>query len=196
MDYSYYNEHNFPTYRKNDLQVLIGDEIIDILKCSYESFQQYVEERKQFDKDFQFDEFDFFMNSYGCFLVKYKSGLEYSFAYNDASQSVCVNIEKSANYLDKDYLFQDKDILDARSIRGYDNCLYSDFFEKQIIKINVVTANSLLPHLTTRPCEYLLDFQFMDETHLFLGLVSREGNFNIIYNMALPYNMKVKYCIE
>lgn len=196
MDYSYYNEYNYPTHRKNDLCRMIGDEIVDIIKCSYETYNEYVDYEKGLNRDLFITEMDYFQYSFGFLLIKYKSEVEYSFCYLDVTQSVSVNLEKNVNKLCDNYALDDKDIKDIRSIKNYPNTSFYRFLNKKIIRINILTKKQLNSLLLTRPCEYWLEFIFQDGSGLVLGFGIVTSEFSIFNNNILPSdNVKIKETI-
>ena len=169
------SDHLIPS--KSQLQSLIGESIRDMVKCSFETYEDHLEylyfpDMKDYD-----DQKSFFKYSYGCLLIIFDN-YEFTFASAEDLNSLIVKCEKKGDIIYDDYILNDVDVLEKTYVKQInDNTDFLDVLDQEIIAIDILSTNNLNAIQMGLPSEKGLRFSLKNNCELILSHNLTENSF-------------------
>lgn len=185
------DNYKTPSLLLSELKVLIGCQIIDMKKCSFDSYQDYTEYLDEVGIDHYRSKNSFFRYGFGSLLIEFNNNEKFDFAYVDELHSVVVLKDIDNSVLD------DLELKEIISIKEFPQSSLLECLNLRINKINILTEYPLRGNLDLVPSESQIEFIFENKKNLILGLnLGSLGDFAIMNDVILDKNIKVKYSIE
>nr|WP_315033171.1 hypothetical protein [uncultured Chryseobacterium sp.] len=134
----------YPSQDKKKLSKIIGNEIKDILKISYETYEEFVYDWSDYN-EYQ-NKISFFKYSSGSVLLRFSNDLEYLFYSADELNSVMLLCQKDSMNINPYYVLDEEVNSDVRmifSVKDNRDLLFNHFMNKRIKKIKILTKNNL-----------------------------------------------------
>lgn len=161
----------YPSQDKKRLSEIIGNEIKDIIKISYECYDEFLDDWEEYN-EYQ-NEFSFFKYSYGSVLLRFSNELEYLFYSAEELNSVMLLCQRDGINVNPYYVLNKEINSDIRSIYSVkdDRSLYFNrFINRKINKIKILTQNNLNSKQEGRPSDMGIEILFEDiKDSLILG---------------------------
>ncbi len=163
--------YSVPSKKKLVLERLIHQEIVDIIKCSFESYDEYIAYLDEVKIVGYRNKESFFKYSYGVFLIIFNNKEEYSFAVADDINSIILRCQKDRfekKY--EKYILEDVDMKEKISVMDLDdkNDL-NKLINTKIEIINILTSNKLNPKQQALDSEQGIEFILQNDKKLILG---------------------------
>lgn len=156
--------------KKEELKHIIGCEIVDIVKVSYESFQDYLLYLDDICENRYRDIFSFFRYHYGSIVFSFNNGMEYSFCIADDLNSIIMSCERDINgNCSKNYYLDDDSVIEMISINYFKEFTIScNFLNQPINAINILTKKDLSSKLECVPSEMGLELILQNGEKIYL----------------------------
>jgi len=187
------NQFAYLVPSESRMGTLIGSEIKDIIKCSFETYQEHKEYLNECDIDGFDDKESFFKYGNGPFLIVFKD-VELSFSSAEDLNSLIVCYQKTSdNQIYENYIFEDSAVLEKIPILDIGN--YSDLINQEIVGIEILTRNDLNPKEQCVPSEVGIHFYLKNNKRFTLShnLTENSFVFSILFeNDKLPDTLIVK----
>ncbi|WP_326983255.1 hypothetical protein VUJ46_01535 [Chryseobacterium sp. MYb264] len=134
----------YPSQDRKRLCEIVGNEIKDIIKISYESYDEFLNDWDDYH-EYQ-NKFSFFKYSYGCVLLRFSNELEYLFYSADEQNSVMLLCQRDAMNVNPYYVLNkevNSEIKMIFSVKEDRDLYFNRFINRKIKKINILTKNNL-----------------------------------------------------
>jgi len=182
-----------PSEKKEELEYLIQNKIVCMMKTSYETYEDYLDYLDQVGIYEYRDRTSFFKYSYGGVMLRFDDGSEYSFGSAEDLNSVIMSCQKdSFGKKNEKYILDDKDILSLDSVLDIDY-EYKNIMYKKIVEINSLTTEYLSSKEQSVPSEKGIEFLFENGNSLILAH-NLTGN-NFVFAVLSGYNQIAKKVI-
>lgn len=131
--------------KAKELAGLLGHKIVNIIKVSYETFQQHLDYLDEVKIEGYRDEDSFFKYSYGGVLIAFDNESEYSFGSAEDLNSVVLCCQKkSTGEYNENYILNSKDVASKISIHELEQEHdYKEITNQEIVSINILTVSNL-----------------------------------------------------
>jgi len=177
---------------ESKLKSLIGSQIKDIIRCSFETYEEHKEYLKECDIDGFDDRESFFKYAYGAILIVFED-VELSFVSAEDLNSLIVFLEKTDNEIVENYILKDSEVLEKISIHDIGG--HSELINQEIVGIEILTRNDLNSRKQDLPSEVGIHFYLKNNRRFTLSHNLTENNFvfSILFeNDRLPETLIVK----
>jgi len=177
---------------ESKLNTLIGSQIKDIIKCSFETYEEHKEYLDEFEIDGFDDKESFFKFGDGPLLIVFED-VELSFVSAEDLNSLIVFLEKTDNDIAENYILKDSDVLEKISIHDIGG--HSELINQEIVGIEILTRNDLSPKEQCVPSEVGVHFYLKNNKRFTLShnLTENSFVFSILFeNDKLPDTLIVK----
>jgi len=192
------NDFTYLIPSESNIKNIVGSEIKDIIKCSFETYEEFIEYLNTCGVNGHNDKKSYFKYSYGTLLIIFKN-CELSFSSAEDLNSIILCYEKNTeSILNKRNLLEDVDVLNKISIFELD--INSDIINQRIDSIDVLTRKDLSPKEKGLPSEVGLRFNLNNKKNFILSHNLTQNNFvfSILFeNERLPHDIitKLSYSI-
>lgn len=162
-------EWEVPSVYESNLRQLIGCRLLNIVKVSYETFQDHLDYLDEVGKEGYRDRLSFFKYSYGGVLLTFDNNAEYSFGSAEDLNSVIMCCEKDPilGYRPS-YIMDKASVLDNTSALDFEN-EFQEFLNVKIVSIKILSRNDLNPKEQGLPSETGVAFLFEGGRQLILS---------------------------
>lgn len=166
-----------PSVHEGELRQLIGCRLLNIVKVSYETFQDHLDYLNEVGKEGYRDTISFFKYSYGSVLLIFDNNAEYSFASAEDLNSVIMCCQKDPVFGYRlSYIMNDADVLDNTSALDFEN-EFQKFLNIKIVSIKILSRSDLRPKPQGLPSETGVAFLFEGGRQLILSHNLTDDNF-------------------
>lgn len=148
------------------VDTLIGAQIKDIVKCSFETYEEYKEYLEACSIVGFDDRESFFKYGDGVLLIVFNE-MEVSFTSAEDLNSIILRFEKIANEVDEKYILNDDDVLDKTSILDIEED--SDLINQKIMSIEILSRNDLSAKEQGLPSELGVRFNLSNDKSFILS---------------------------
>jgi hypothetical protein len=169
-------EWTIPSEKK--LNYILGRKIKNIIKCSYERYQDYLDYLNLIKRKDNHDIKSFFKYSYGSVLVIFDDESEYLFSSADDLNSVILCCQKQDHIYKSDYILNDTDVLEKITVFDIpDNYDFISLIDKVITQVNILSVSDMNYKEQGVSSEKGLEFIFDNNDKLLFSHNLTEDNF-------------------
>lgn len=178
---------------KSNINNIVGLEIKNIIKYSFETYDEFIEYLNDVGINKFHNKESFFKYSYGALLIVFND-CELSFVSAEDLNSLIVCYEKDTkNIINEKSLLKDEDVLNKTSILELD--AHTDLINQKVVSIDILTRNDLSPKERGLPSEVGLRFNLTNQKSFIIShnLTQNSFVFSILFkNDTLPDSVIIK----
>lgn len=183
--------------KKEELRHMIGYEIVNILKISYDGFQDYLNYLDEIYENRYRDRFSYFRFHYGRLIFFLNNGIKYSFSIADDLNSLIMSCEEGVDerFTMSHYLNDDTNVKNISIYEFMDEKSVGEFLNQPIVSISILTMESLSGKLQYVPSEMGLEIMLQNKKKILLHHNLTIDSFFFINfdENSLISNTKVKF---
>ena len=161
---------SIPSEKEQDLKLLIGSRITDLIKMSDETFTEYIAYLEEIGNENYKDKLSFFKFSFGGLLIQFDSGIQCYFSSAEDLNSIIIAFEADNN----DFSGGTEELTHACEV---ENNPFQNLLNKAIIQINILSRVDLNSKQLSTPSEVGMEFIMADDSKLVLSHNLTENNF-------------------